>query len=735
MRNLKNLMILLLILASSTGFAQDQKKKITLEDLWKTYSFYPRGVYGLRSMNDGLHYTTLNRDGSIVKYSYKTGESVDTILTVSNLEKNGVKGVDGYSFNDNETSLLVYTNSKAIYRRSFTADYYVINLDDKTVKPLSENGVQQLATFSPQGDKVAFVRKNNIFIKELVSGNEIQITHDGEFNKIINGAPDWVYEEEFEFNQAFEWSPDGGKIAFIKFDESQVKEFHMTMFAGEYPRLEANDPYPEDRHWKYPKAGDDNSVVSVHIYHVEEAKTVQVDLGDEVDIYIPRIRWTKNPNILSVFRLNRHQNFFEILFADPKDGATKVIYEEENKYYIDEKNFDYLTYLEDGEHFVMVSEQEGWNQIFLLDMEGKIIKNLTEGEYDVTDYLGYDADNKTIFFEAAMDSPLCRDVYSVNLKGKKIKKLTTQEGTNHVSFSNGFKYYINSFSSAQQPPVVTLYNIAGEQIRVLQDNARLKELLKAYDYSLKEFFDFETSEGVQLYGYMIKPVGFDEHKKYPVLMTQYSGPNSQEAADSWSFDWNNYLAQEGYVVVCVDGRGTAARGEEFRKITYLQLGKYEVIDQIETAKWLTKQSFVDADNIGIWGWSFGGFMTCLAMTKGDGIFDAGVAVAPVTNWKYYDNIYTERFMRTPQENESGYEDNSPLNFADQLKGHLLLVHGSADDNVHLQNTMEFAEKLVQADKDFDMHIYTNRNHGIYGANTRYHLFKKMTKFLDEHLKN
>lgn len=730
---------LISLLSCEMALGQDtetsEKESITIADLWKKYSFYPHTVTGLRSMDDGEHYTTLHQGQAIVKYSYKTGEAVDTLANVSNLKSVDLKSIQGYEFNADESKLLIFTKRENIYRRSFTAEYYVLDLLDNTIAPLSANGRQQLATFSPKGDKVAFVRKNNIFIVDLLSGEELQITDDGEFNKIINGAPDWVYEEEFEFNKAFEWAPDGEKIAYIKFDESRVKEFHMTMFAGMKPHLMQNEMYPEDRHWKYPKAGEDNSIVSVHIYHLDDQNTVGVDVGDETDQYIPRIRWTNNPEVLSVFRLNRHQNFFEILLADASEGTSEVMFEEENKYYIDETNFDYIRFLEDGEHFILVSEMDGWNQIFLMNMNGNVAQKLTKGDYDVTDYLGYDEDEKRVYFQAAKESPLQREIYSVNLKGKKLRKISSKAGMNRADFSNGFKYYINTFSSANQVPVVTLYDIDGELIRVLEDNNSLKEKLNKYDYTTKEFFSFETSQGVSLNGYMIKPVGFDSSKEYPVVMTQYSGPNSQSALDSWSFDWDNYLAQEGYVVVCVDGRGTGARGQVFRKVTYMQLGKYEVIDQIETAKYLRELPYVDEENIAIWGWSYGGFMTCLALTKGEGIFDAGIAVAPVTNWKYYDNIYTERFMRTPQENKEGYEQNSPLNFADQLQGNLLLVHGSADDNVHLQNTMEFAERLVQANKQFDMHIYTNRNHSIYGGNTRYHLYNMMTDFLNEHLKD
>lgn len=740
MKKMNRLFLFFLILAclSANAIAQDDNdttQKITLDDLWRNNTFKPQRVSGLRSMDDGEHYTTLNKGKSIVKYSYETGEAVDTLVSADNLQHEQLEQIQGYEFNHDESMILLYTNRKDIYRRSFTADYYVVDLNEEKANKLSENGRQQLATFSPDGRKVAFVRNNNIFIKSLNSNTEKQITTDGEKNKIINGAPDWVYEEEFGFNKAFEWSPDSRKIAFIKFDESSVKEYHMKIYEGMRPQFPENDPYPELRTWKYPKVGEDNSVVSVHVYHLDNERTINAEVGEETDQYIPRIRWTQDPGTLSVFRLNRLQNYFEILLTDVGTGNSQVMYQEENQYFIDETNFDYIEFLEDERYFTLVSEMEGWNQLYLVDMEGQIKHKLTHGDYDLTNYYGYNADSKRFYFQAAKESPLQREIYSVNRKGKNLQKLTNKAGVNQASFSKSFQYFINSFSSATVPPVTSLYSNKGEEIRIIQDNEKLTEKLQGYNPSFKEFFSFETPEGVSLNGYMIKPSDFDESKSYPVLMTQYSGPNSQSVMDSWSFGWHNYLAQEGYIVACVDGRGTGARGESFRKATYLQLGKYETIDQIETAKYLADKPYVDEENIAIWGWSYGGFMTCLALTKGEGIFDAGIAVAPVTNWRYYDNIYTERFMRTPEVNKEGYEQNSPLNFADQLEGNLLLVHGSADDNVHAQNTMEFAERLVHADKQFDMHVYTNRNHGIFGGNTRYHLYTMMTEFLNEHLKD
>jgi dipeptidyl-peptidase-4 len=714
--------------------SQNGDKSITLEGVWKEYRFYPRSVRGIRSMNDGEHYTTLEGRGKyIVKYRYSDGELIDTLVNVESFGMEDFQATEDYEFSGDEKKVLLYNNRERIYRRSFTANYYVYDLASKKVEPLSETGKQQLATFSPDGSMIAFVRKNNIYMKFLESGKERAVTTDGEFNRIINGAPDWVYEEEFEFNKAFAWSPDSRSIAFMRFDESDVMEFGMTMFAGMYPTLEDNKLYPENRVWKYPKAGDDNSVVTVHVYHHASMRTEKMDVGPEIDQYIPRIKWTQDPSQLCIYRLNRLQNKLELLFADSESGKSKVIYTDENKYYVDEKYFDDLTFLDDKKHFIISNESDGYNHIYLYDLSGKLVRQITKGEWDVTNFYGFDQSAKLFYFEAAAVSPLQREVYSVKMNGKGMKKLTKNTGTNRATFSNGFKYFINNFSSATTPTLVTLHKANGKEIRVLEDNKEYKEMLADYKFNHKEFFTFTTSEGVTLNASMIKPAGFDENKKYPVLMTQYSGPNSQTVKDSWNIDWEQVLAANGYIVVSVDGRGTGARGEEFRKLTYLQLGKYETIDQIEGAKYLQGLPYIDGSRIGIWGWSYGGFISTLCLEKGDGIFKAGIAVAPVTNWRYYDNIYTERFMRTPQENPDGYDDNSPLFFADQLQGSYLICHGSADDNVHVQNTMEFIEKLVQADKQFEMQIYTNRNHSIYGGNTRYHLFTRKLNFLLENL--
>jgi dipeptidyl-peptidase-4 len=473
--------------------------------------------------------------------------------------------------------------------------------------------------------------------------------------------------------------------------------------------------------------------VKVFIYDLSSGKTIGADTGEEKDQYIPRIKFTANPETLAILRLNRLQNKLEILKNNVVTGASEVMYTEENKYYIDEGNFDYITFSPDGKSFVLTSEQDGWNHLYQYDMTGKLIKQITKGEFDVTDYYGYDASKKLHYYQAAAKSPLQREIYSVKSDGSGVKMLTEKPGTNRATFSSSFKYFIHTYSSVTTPPVYTLRESSGKEIRLLEDNSELVEKLKEYDFNYREFFTIETPEGVKLNALAIYPPDFDSTKKYPVVINQYSGPNSQQVLDSWSLDYDDYLAQEGFVLVSVDPRGTGARGEEFRKMTYLQLGKYETIDQINSARYLANMPWVDGDRIGIWGWSYGGFISASCMLKSNGVFSVGVAVAPVTNWRYYDNIYTERFMRKPQDNKDGYDSNSPLFFADQLKGKLLLVHGTADDNVHVQNTLELAERLVQAEKQFDMMLYTNRNHSIFGGNTRMHLHRMITNYFKENL--
>ena len=738
MKRIIGLLLLCFVLGSASITNAQDTKKITMEDLWLKGTFRQASVWGLRSTDDGNFYTTIeNRGKKIVKWSYKTGKKVATLLDINKLEDNKDNKnlyISDYTFSPDQTQILITTNKTRIYRHSFTADYYIYNTKRREIKPLSTNGRQQLATFSPSGRKIAFVRKNNIFIHDLRFGTEQQITSDGEFNKIINGAPDWVYEEEFAFARAFEWSHDERYIAYLKTDESRVKVFHMNMFRGTSPDYKSNELYPSNYSYKYPKAGEQNSIVSVHVYDLKDKITKTMNIGTETDQYIPRIKWTKRANTLAIIRMNRHQNKLEILTANARTGESNLLYKEENKYYIAESNLDNLIFLDGDKNFIFSSEKSGYSHIYLFDMNGKEVKAITKGNYDVIDFYGYNAKAKTFYYSSHEESPMEKYVYSIRMDGKKKKKLTKTKGWNSAAFSKNYKYFINYVSNVNMPNKVTLNTTRGKQLRVLEDNKKLVKKLQAYKIPAKEFIQVPAADGkTMLNAWIIKPLNFDANKQYPLLMTQYSGPNSQQVKNTWGVDWYNFLAQEGYVVVCVDPRGTGARGEEFRKCTYMQLGKIESDDQIAAAKFLRDKPFIDNSKICIWGWSYGGFMSSLCLMKGADVFTTAIAVAPVTHYKFYDSVYTERYMRTPAENKSGYEDNAVLNWVDKLEGKLLLCHGTADDNVHVQNTYELTEKLVQANKQFEMQIYTNRNHSIYGGNTRYHLYNRFMKFLKENM--
>jgi dipeptidyl-peptidase-4 len=707
-----------------------QKRDVTLADIWSDGTFAAESVYGLRSMNNGLHYTSLE-DGKINKYGYEKEGLIETILSEDELKPSGNGesiSIDEYQFSPDESKVLISTETEKIYRHSTREIYYIFDLKTKKLSKLTDDKVRY-ATFSPDGKNIAYVKRNNLFVANIApetSRSSIMtrnITSDGVFNKIINGATDWVYEEEFAFDKAFFWSPDGKKIAFYRFDETEVEQFSMDVYGTLYPSQDV---------FKYPKAGEVNAKVTIHVYNSETQKTTPIDLGKYE--YIPRIKWTKSNNSLSVQRMNRHQNVLDLILINTSDYSQNIILNETTETYIDIT--DNLTFLNNKKQFIWTSEKDGYNHIYLYDINGKLVNQVTQGNWDVSSYEGFDEASSTIFYLSSEGSPIEKQLYSIGLDGKSKKKLTTKKGQNRAVFSKGFKYYINYHSSANTPYYITLHDGTGIEKRVLKDNAELLKELEKFNISQQEFFTFNTNEGTNLNAWMIKPQDFDESKKYPVLMYVYGGPGAQTVKNSWggsNFFWYQLLASKGYIIVSVDNRGTGSRGSEFKKCTYKQLGKYETIDQIASAKYLQSLSFVDGNRIGIWGWSYGGYMSSNCLFKGSDVFKMAIAVAPVTNWRYYDSIYTERYMQTPEENANGYDDNSPINHVEKLTGEFLLVHGMGDDNVHFQNAVELSEALVQADKQFDVMYYRNRSHGISGGNTRLHLYKKMTDFVLENL--
>ncbi|MFM2286312.1 MAG: hypothetical protein RLZZ543_1809 [Bacteroidota bacterium] len=725
---MRKLLILLFVVLHSALIAQPLKE-LSLQEIWGSGTFRPAMVMGVAPMQDGKHYSTVNfGEGgvSIGKYAYQTGNKTEDVLAAGSITLPGGKAIefDSYVFSKDEKKLLVPTETEPIYRHSSRSAYVVIDLEKKAASLLS-SGKQQYADFSPDGKQIAFVRDNNLFVKDLISGKETAITKDGKQNEIINGATDWVYEEEFALSQAFFWSPDGTKIAYLRFDERDVKEYNMQTYGSLYPGLYT---------FKYPKAGEDNSLVNVYVYSIAGNSSVKMQTGDDKNQYIPRVQWTANGSELCVTRLNRHQNHLELLLANPASGSIRTLLEEKSETYIDVN--DNLRFLADGKRFIWSSELGGYNHLYLYGMDGKKITALSTGNFDVTEFYGLNEQTGTLYFQAAAPTPMDRSIFTVKLTGKGQKNLLPASGHQRPEFSSDFSFFVMSQSSANSPTEYSLYNGSGKLIRSLEANTALKEKLAGYQLSKKEFFTFTTSQGVALNGWMIKPSNFDASKKYPVFMTVYGGPGHNTVENQWegsNYLWYQYLAQNGYIVVSVDNRGTGNRGEAFKKSTYKQLGKLETEDQIEAAKYMAAQSYVDAARIGIQGWSYGGYMSSLCITKGADFFKMAIAVAPVTNWRFYDSIYTERFMQTPAENESGYDDNSPINHVARLKGKYMLVHGTGDDNVHFQNSAEMVTALVKANKQFDSFYYPDKNHGIYGGNTRLHLYTQMTNFILENL--
>ncbi|WP_066221585.1 S9 family peptidase [Formosa haliotis] len=710
-----------------SGLVFAQQKQITLEEIWNG-GFRTEGMEALHSMANGQQYSVLDfnrqtRSTAIDIYDYKTLSKVKTLVSSSNLAD--VDYFTDYTFSEDESKVLLATNVESIFRHSTLANYYVFDTATGKITGVAEDKIQE-PTFSPDGTKVAYGLNNNLFVKDLKTGATTKITTDGLDNKIINGITDWVYEEEFAFVRAFEWNTASNKIAFIRFDESNVPEFSMDVFG--------TDLYPKQEVFKYPKAGEPNSVVSLHVFDLAKNKTTAISLDKSYsDFYIPRIKWTNNADVLSAQYSNRHQNELDLWMINTSNQTSKLVLTDKDPAYVDVT--DNLTFLDDNS-FIWTSEKDGYNHIYHYKQDGKLINQITKGDWEVTNYYGFDKKSKKLFYQSVENGSINRDVYSIGLNGKGKTRLSEKDGTNSASFSADFTYFINTYSSATTPPLYTLNDSkSGKVIKVIKDNKALSNKLSQYAISKKEFSTIKVN-GNDLNMWMIKPANFDASKTYPLFMYQYSGPGSQQVANSWlsaNDYWYEMLAQKGYIVACVDGRGTGFKGAAFKKATQKELGKYELEDQIAAAKQLGDLAYIDKDRIGIWGWSFGGFMSSNAIFKGNDVFKMAIAVAPVTSWRFYDSIYTERYMTTPQENPSGYDENSPINHVDKLKGDFLLVHGTADDNVHVQNSMRMIEALIQANKQFEWMIYPDKNHGIYGGNTRLHLYTKMTNFLDRTL--
>ncbi|MGB0788245.1 MAG: S9 family peptidase, partial [Marinirhabdus sp.] len=699
-----------------------QKKDISLQDIMGG-TFRTQGLDALRSLKNGKEYSVLVHDraantSKIEVYGYETGERARTLLNSANVPE--IDYVMGYEFSADESKLLLSTKLKRLYRRSSEGTFYVYDLSTKKVTKVSDKALQQ-PTFSPDGSKVAYGYKNNLYIKNLNDGSTQQITADGAKNEIINGITDWVYEEEFGFVRAFDWNSTGDKLAYIKFDESGVPRFSMDVFGTAL--------YPSQQVFKYPKAGDPNAVVSLHLYDVSTKNSQEVNLGAYENYYLPRIKWTQDPNVLSVQATNRLQNTIDLVFVNAATNTSQLILKEKDGAYVDVT--DNLTFLENNS-FIWTSEKSGWNHIYHYDKTGGLINQITNGPWEVTRYYGFDEGSGRVHYQSSERGSTVRDVYSIQKNGKGKKRLTEGLGTNSAAFSADHTYFINTFHNTTTPYLFTLHHAKdGKPLREIKNNSAVKQTLAGFKLSPKEFSTINVN-GAELNMYTIKPLGFDPTKTYPLFMYQYSGPGSQNVSQSWNRAndyWHQMLAQQGIVVVCVDGRGTGLKGRDFKKITQKELGKLEVEDQVAVAKKLGALDYIDAGRIGIWGWSYGGFMSSNCLFQAADTFSMAIAVAPVTSWRFYDTIYTERYMTTPQENAPGYDNNSPISHVDKLKGDYLLVHGSADDNVHVQNTMRLVEALVQANKQFDWAIYPDKNHGIYGGNTRMHLYTKMTDFV------
>ena len=711
---------------------------IDLKDLCSG-KYSAKRIYGVHPLNDGERYSQLSPDSKqIVAYSFKTGEKESTLFDVAQTRgKVKLERIDGYIISPDEKNILIQTQTQSIYRRSKTAVYYIYNMVNRTLTPLSDGGPQECPVWSPDGYMVAFVRDNNIFLVKLLFNNsESQVTKDGKFNHIINGKPDWVNAEEFVTDRSLTFNADNTMLCWIRYDETDVPTFSFPWYKGMSPEKKEYLTYPGSYEYKYPMAGEQNSRVSVLSFDIKSHQTRTLQVPLDKDGYIPRIFPTSDASKLAVVTLNRHQDRMDIYMANPRSTEARLAVRDEVKHYIGENAYNQMLFIDGG--FILCSERDGWNHIYHYDLNGNLKKQVTSGNYAVTDFYGYDDKTGSYFYASTQEGVTRRAIYKTDVKGK-VVKISAKPGTNSAVFSKSMKYFMNVYSNISTPPVTTLCDQSGRTLKTLIDNKELVDKLAGLNLGQREFFSFRTSNGTELNGYMVRPSDFKPSNRYPVILFQYSGPGSQQVLDSWNAGnmggclYEQYLAQRGFISVCVDGRGTGGRGADFEKQTYLKLGQMEAQDQVEAALYMASISYVDKNRIGIWGWSYGGFCTLMSMSEGRPVFAAGVAVAPPTCWRYYDSVYTERFMRTPQENPDGY-DVSAISRAPQLSGNLLICHGLADDNVHFRNTAEYVEALVQADKDFKMQSYTNRNHSIYGGNTRYHLFRQITQWFEREMK-
>lgn len=731
-------MFLALVVLLATTANIQAIKKMEIKSI-TSGEFSAKSLRGIDPIPGTDQYAQISSDGKqIVQYSFRTGKQTAVLFDVSNTLGEKIKSFDGYIMSPKGDKMLIRTNTESVYRRSYKSNFYIYNIKTTKLERLSDGGKQQVPLWSPDGNQVAFVRDNNIFLVKLLYDNaESQVTKDGKFNEIINGIPDWVNEEEFGFNRSFCFSADGTMLCWIKYDERNVKTYSLQMFMGAKPTHAEYEVYPGLYSYKYPKAGEDNSKVTAWSYDIKSHQTRQLQVPLDADGYMPRIKSTNDAQRIIVYTMNRHQDQLSLYAVNPRSTVANLLIKEEAKSYVKEEAMEGVVI--DANTILVPSDRDGYMHLYIYNSAGKQIRKIGDGNYDITEVYGYDEASGDVYYQAAAINPHDRQIY-VSHKNGKIERLTDTEGWNSAVFSGDYQYFINTWSDYNTPYVYTLRSQKGKVLSSLLDNKPLQTKMEEYGWTKREPFTFTTSEGVALDGWMLKPTDFSSAKKYPVVMFQYSGPGSQQVKNSWSAGsmgqggaYDQYFVQKGFIVVCVDGRGTGGRGAEFEKCIYQNMGVLESKDQVETAIWLGKQSYVDKERIGIWGWSFGGFNTLMSMSEGRGVFCAGVAVAPPTNWRYYDTVYTERYMRTPKENPEGYATN-PISRANNLHGALLICHGMADDNVHPQNTFEYSEALVQADKDFKELWYTNRTHGIAGGNTRNHLLRQIANFFIDNMK-